>query len=735
MSRSELPLEALNGFSGSVKNGFHLHPVDRAQIYPLGAAVVISVHSQSLAHSDKEEQSENGKTNTTFLHGHDGKVTALAVSPSGKYIASGERVSGGEANIIIWEAKDVSDATTFCMARRLSLHVGDIVALAFSTDESRLASVGGENDGRVVMWDISTGRALCGAPAPLDGRVRAVAFLRHSNQSFISAGELAVSAWEYDETSKRLSFQQVRLGILKRDILSIAIDEDDKYVYLGTSSADVLCVALSNHTIKESFTLKKYISKGICSLAIVRNAILAGSGDGVLSVMRREPGTCTLKFEARRLLGTGAVTSIAASCVPHSNVEGLEYPESCKSEYSKRKYLHGALLGLRFGNVDVEQYRDASQTFDVYCGMSNGNLHLVEYCANHPLNGKCLILAGVKTLESSHEFPITSLAFPLQTDEYFATGGGPEICVWRTKTARSMTFIEVKPRSIGCLCLSFMPGSNDKVIISGWDDGKIRAHHMDTGQALFVAANAHDRVTAVRGMKDACGVISGGSEGNVRLWHVRNLNVITLQASMKEHRSTVNDIVLFDGDVSAVTASDDGSCIVWDLERRVRRVSFFGSTYFKAIAIHPDELQIVTTGTDRKITWWDPTDASILRVVDDPSDAELAAATIAHPDGALLAVAGSDRTIKVFDYESGDCTHASAHLTAPAVALAFAPGGRALASASADGAVCVWSDPRGPSVALAELGREKERHIHRVLTGERPDVDDDDDDDDDGGEA
>ena len=142
------------------------------------------------------------------------------------------------------------------------------------------------------MWDISTGRALCGAPAPLDGRVRAVAFLRHSNQSFISAGELAVSAWEYDETSKRLSFQQVRLGILKRDILSIAIDEDDKYVYLGTSSADVLCVALSNHTIKESFTLKKYISKGICSLAIVRNAILAGSGDGVAGSQRVIRSTC-----------------------------------------------------------------------------------------------------------------------------------------------------------------------------------------------------------------------------------------------------------------------------------------------------------------------------------------------------------------------------------------------------------------------------------------------------------
>ena len=135
-----------------------------------------------------------------------------------------------------------------------------------------------------------------------------------------------MSAWEYDETSKRLSFQQVRLGILKRDILSIAIDEDDKYVYLGASSAGVLCVALSNHTIKESFTLKKYISKGICSLAIVRNAILAGSGDGVLSVMRREPGLVLLSLR-RGVFGAGAVTSISglrAYLIPMSRVWSIQ---------------------------------------------------------------------------------------------------------------------------------------------------------------------------------------------------------------------------------------------------------------------------------------------------------------------------------------------------------------------------------------------------------------------------
>ena len=85
------------------------------------------------------------------------------------------------------------------------MHVGEVVALAFSTDESALASIGGDNDRRVVLWNVSNGNALCGSPAPLDGKVRTVAFLRHSSTHFLTAGELAVSAWEYDAMTKRLT--------------------------------------------------------------------------------------------------------------------------------------------------------------------------------------------------------------------------------------------------------------------------------------------------------------------------------------------------------------------------------------------------------------------------------------------------------------------------------------------------------------------------------------------------
>ena len=52
---------------------------------------------------------------------------------------------------------------------------------------------------------------------------------------------------------------------------------------------------------------------------------------------------------------------------------------------------------------------------------------------------------------------------------------------------------------------------------------------------------------------------------------------------------------------AVVTASDDGACIVWDLTRYVRSNILYAQTYFKSVAYFPDESQILTTGSDRKV--------------------------------------------------------------------------------------------------------------------------------------
>lgn len=86
----------------------------------------------------------------------------------------------------------------------------------------------------------------------------------------------------------------------------------------------------------------------------------------------------------------------------------------------------------------------------------------------------------------------------------------------------------------------------------------------------------------------------------VRVWRIGKQSQ-TLEASMKDHKGAVNCIRVKRADDECVSASSDGSCIIWDLHTFKRRTSLFANTFFKSVVYHPDESQLVTTGTDRKV--------------------------------------------------------------------------------------------------------------------------------------
>lgn len=142
-------------------------------------------------------------------------------------------------------------------------------------------------------------------------------------------------------------------------------------------------------------------------------------------------------------------------------------------------------------------------------------------------------------------------------------------------------------------------------IISGWNDGKIRAFLPQSGNLIYVINDAHNHgVTALTSTADCTRLISGGMEGEVRVWKIGR-QTQTLEISMKEHKGRVWDIQIKSNDEHAVSASSDGSCIVWDLKSFTRITCLFESTMFKQVLYHPDESQLITTGSDRKVSYWD----------------------------------------------------------------------------------------------------------------------------------
>lgn len=101
-----------------------------------------------------------------------------------------------------------------------------------------------------------------------------------------------------------------------------------------------------------------------------------------------------------------------------------------------------------------------------------------------------------------------------------------------------------------------------------------------------------------------------------------------MEASLKEHRGRVDDVRINKNDTQAVSASFDGSCIIWDIVTHTRIMCLFESTMFKCVVYHPDESQLLTTGSDRKVTYWDCFDGQAIRMLDGSSTGEVNALAI-----------------------------------------------------------------------------------------------------------
>ncbi|XP_073090915.1 cilia- and flagella-associated protein 52-like isoform X2 [Manis javanica] len=98
------------------------------------------------------------------------------------------------------------------------------------------------------------------------------------------------------------------------------------------------------------------------------------------------------------------------------------------------------------------------------------------------------------------------------TAELFATCAKKDIRVWHTLSNRELLRITVP--NMTCHGIDFM--RDGKSIISGWDDGKIRAFAPETGRLIYVINNAHRiGVTAIATTSDCKRVISSGGEGEV----------------------------------------------------------------------------------------------------------------------------------------------------------------------------------------------------------------------------
>ena len=160
-------------------------------------------------------------------------------------------------------------------------------------------------------------------------------------------------------------------------------------------------------------------------------------------------------------------------------------------------------------------------------------------------------------------------------------------------------------------------------------------------------------------------------------------------------------------DTQAVSSSYYGSVIIWDIVTHSRIMCLFQSTMFKSVVYHPDESQLLTTGSDRKITYWDCFDGEAIRMLDGSTTGEVNTLAISA-DGEIFVSGGEDKIVKMWSYDEGLQHYKGVGHSGHITNIGIAPNQQFIVTVGAEGAIFIWHMPK-PEAKPEEKPEAKEQ--------------------------
>ncbi|MES1912270.1 MAG: hypothetical protein MHM6MM_004572 [Cercozoa sp. M6MM] len=654
-----LELQAVVGFNGNPPNGLILHPNEKEFIYPLGSSIVI----RPILGDGQRFLSDGG---------HKHEITTLALSKSGRFLATGERAPmlGMQAAVIVWDLENDQ------ILHNLSLHNAKIRCCAFTHNERFLITMGGFDDNKVVVWDLETGEPVCGASAGKDAGLCLQAF-HNTDTQFVTAGKYHARLWTIDLENHKLRPADFSAGILRRVITSVALSEDDVWLFCGTTSGDVLKIDVKNRVLKHTGPAgSQRLGQGVTAVALPRERtvkvrvrgqrkrtenttvgeVVVGSGDGTVAVLRTDDLRVVRK-------------------------------------HTFDEYITSLVLNKAHDHFFV--------------GTRRGSIYLTE-----------LATLDNEMRASGHFRKVQDVCFAHGSNGIFLTCSSNDIRVWNCKNASELLRISVSETECNAIALT----KSGNAILSGWTDGCIRAFAPQSGRMLFEIRDAHSQfhggVTALKISSDDDKIISGGGDGTLRVWALKSPHH-ELLVNFKEHKASVAAIAMTKDDSEITSVSHDGSAIVWDMTRSRRRTAMFANTQFSAVVYHPDESQLVTTGTDRQLTFWDAVDADEIRILEGSPVGTTIHALGISSDGSILVSAGSDKCIKVWLYDAGIPISVGRGHSGAVTAVAISPDNSKLVSVGEEGGIFIWDLPTRETIHEKEEAENAAWTTEEAMKGEQ----------------
>ncbi|XP_041902954.1 mitogen-activated protein kinase-binding protein 1 isoform X4 [Corvus kubaryi] len=697
---SKVTLEKVLGITVSGGRGLACDPRTGLVAYPAGCVVVLFNPRKNKQHH--------------ILNSSRKTITALAFSPDGKYLVTGE--SGHMPAVRVW---DVAERT---QVAELQEHKYGVACVAFSPSSKYIVSVGYQHDMIVNVW--SWKKNIVVAANKVSSKVTAVSFSEDCSY-FVTAGNRHIKFWYLDDskTSKvnatvPLLGRSGLLGELRNNFFA------DVACGRGKKADSTFCITSSGLLCE--FNEKRLLDKWVelrntdsftttvanC-ISVNHDYIFCGCADGTVRIFNPLNLHFVTTLPKPHFLGTD-IASVTEASRLFSGVADAKYPDTIALTFDPANQWLSCVYNDH--SLYVWDVKDPKKVGKVYSALYHSSCvwNIEMYPEVKDNNQPCLPPGSFITCSSDNTIRLwntessnihgTALHRNILSNDLMKiiyVDDNTQVLLdtdYNSAGSAEKADAQVLDTKVGIRTVCVSPSGEH--LASGDRIGTLRIYELQSLKEML-KVEAHDsEILCLEYSKPDTGLKLLASASRDRLIHVLDAGKdYSLQQTLDEHSSSITAVKFAanDGKVRMISCGADKSIYFRTAQKTgegvqftrthhiVRKTTLYDmdvdpSWKYAAIGCQDRNIRVfnISSGKQKKLYKGSQgEDGTLIKVQTDPS-------------GLYIATSCSDKNLSIFDFYSGECVATMYGHSEIVTGMKFSNDCKHLISVSGDSCIFIW---------------------------------------------
>ncbi|XP_064920649.1 mitogen-activated protein kinase-binding protein 1 isoform X5 [Columba livia] len=697
---SKVTLEKVLGITVSGGRGLACDPRTGLVAYPAGCVVVLFNPRKNKQHH--------------ILNSSRKTITALAFSPDGKYLVTGE--SGHMPAVRVW---DVAERT---QVAELQEHKYGVACVAFSPSSKYIVSVGYQHDMIVNVW--SWKKNIVVAANKVSSKVTAVSFSEDCSY-FVTAGNRHIKFWYLDDskTSKvnatvPLLGRSGLLGELRNNFFA------DVACGRGKKADSTFCITSSGLLCE--FNEKRLLDKWVelrntdsftttvanC-ISVNHDYIFCGCADGTVRIFNPLNLHFVTTLPKPHFLGTD-IASVTEASRLFSGMADAKYPDTIALTFDPTNQWLSCVYNDH--SLYVWDVKDPKKVGKVYSALYHSSCvwNIEMYPEVKDNNQSCLPPGSFITCSSDNTIRLwntessnihgTALHRNILSNDLMKiiyVDDNTQVLLdtdYNSGGSADKADAPVMDAKVGIRTVCVSPSGEH--LASGDRIGTLRIYELQSLREML-KVEAHDsEILCLEYSKPDTGLKLLASASRDRLIHVLDAGKdYSLQQTLDEHSSSITAVKFAanDGKVRMISCGADKSIYFRTAQKTgegvqftrthhiVRKTTLYDmdvdpSWKYAAIGCQDRNIRVfnISSGKQKKLYKGSQgEDGTLIKVQTDPS-------------GLYIATSCSDKNLSIFDFYSGECVATMYGHSEIVTGMKFSNDCKHLISVSGDSCIFIW---------------------------------------------